>query len=51
LALLGFAALPEIPGWYAMAPYWLVSLQAAILLVLISLTDWQMERRKLYFSL
>jgi len=51
LLLLGFVALPEIPGWYVTAPYWLVFIQIAILLLLLSLVAWRMERRELYFSL
>jgi hypothetical protein len=51
LLLLGFVALPEIPGWYVLAPYWLVILQAAALLILLSLVAWRMEQRELYFSL
>jgi predicted acyltransferase len=51
LLLLGFVALPEVPVWYAMAPYWLVFIQATVLLFLLSLVAWRLERRELYLSL
>ncbi len=45
LLLLGLFALPAVPAWYAEAPAWLAALQAALLLVLLSLAARGMERR------
>jgi predicted acyltransferase len=45
LLLLGLVALPPWPGWYALAPLWLVALQAVGLLALLTLIANFLNRR------
>lgn len=49
--LLGVFALPPAPGWYTAAPVWLVALQMAALLGILSWIGRTLNRRKLYFAL
>lgn len=49
--LLGIVYLPDIPSWYALAPVWLVVLQALGMLAVLSLAGWFMERRGWFLSL
>lgn len=51
LLLLGFVALPDLPGWYQTASVWLVVVQASMLLGLLTLAAWLMERRRLFVRL
>jgi predicted acyltransferase len=48
--LLGFVYLPNIPAIYASAPVWLVIIEATVLLGLLTLIAWWLDKRKVYFS-
>lgn len=49
--LLGIFALPPVPGWYVDAPLWLVGLQAAAFVAILSWIGWRLDRRGWYVSL
>lgn len=49
--LIGIFFLPNIPFLYASAPLWLVLLQIAFLITMLTLTAYWMERRKIFISL
>lgn len=49
--LIGVFFLPPIPGWYVEAPPWLVVLQAAALVGILSLVGRYLRRRGLFFTL
>lgn len=51
MLLLGLMVLPGIPGWYGQAPLWLVILQAAGLLAVLTWVAWSLDRKKRYVSL
>jgi predicted acyltransferase len=51
LLLLGFVALPEIPGWYRQAPAWLTVVQGVVLIALLTVIAWGLDRKKKYISL
>ena len=51
MLLLGLMVLPGIPGWYGQAPPWLVMLQAAGLLAILTWVAWSLDRQKRYVSL
>ena len=48
--LLGFVYLPNIPSIYAQAPFWLVLVEAAVLLGILTWIAWWLDKRKVYFS-
>jgi predicted acyltransferase len=48
--LLAFLVLPGVPRWYSDAPIWLLSLQGAILLTLLSVSAWWLHGRRLIIS-
>jgi predicted acyltransferase len=50
LLLLGFVALPEVPGWYRSAPLWLVIVQGIVLLGVLTLIAWGLDRKQKYLS-
>lgn len=50
-ALLGVFAMPETPGWYELAPAWLVVLQALFMVGTLSWIGWALDRRHFHFSL
>jgi predicted acyltransferase len=49
--IIGIYALPPIPGWYVEAPVWLVLVQIAVLLGVLSWVGVYLDRKKLYFVL
>lgn len=49
--VIGLFALPSLPWWYATAASWLVLLQAASLVGILSWVGLALDRRGLYFSL
>jgi predicted acyltransferase len=49
--LIGVFALPPVPGWYMEAPPWLIALQAAALVAVLSWVGAYLDRRGLYFTL
>jgi len=49
--IIGLFALPPIPAWYVEAPGWLIPLQAAALLFVLSATGVFLERRRWYWKL
>jgi predicted acyltransferase len=49
--LLGIFFLPGVPGWYAQAPLWLVSLQVMTVLGMLTAVSLALHRRNLVFSL
>ena len=49
--LLGFFALPPIPGWYVDAPLWLIPLQAAAIVLVLSWIALWFDRRQWYITL
>ena len=49
--MLGIFTVPNVPGWYAQAPAWLVILQATLLVGTLSAIGWLLDRRKLTFTL
>jgi predicted acyltransferase len=49
--VIGLFALPPIPGWYLAAPWWLVIVQAAALLGILSVIGVYLDRRKWYWTL
>jgi len=51
LLLIGIVFLPGVPGWYAEAPLWLVSIQSAVLLGTLSAVTLWLERRAVIVSL
>lgn len=51
MLLLGLFALPPVPVWYSEAPAWLIVLQAAFLVVLLTLAARWMERRGVILKL
>lgn len=50
-AVIGLFALPDAPWWYVQAAPWLVVLQAAFLVGVLSWVGLALDRRSLYFSL
>lgn len=49
--LLAFFALPPVPGWYADAPVWLIPLQAAGIVAVLSWIARWLDRRQWYITL
>lgn len=49
--ILGIFALPPYPNWYVQAPVWLVFLQLALMIGVLSWVGLYLDRRKLYFAL
>jgi predicted acyltransferase len=49
--ILGIYALPDIPTWYVEAPLWLIILQLAALIGILSWVGHYLNQRKLYFAL
>ncbi len=49
--LLGFFALPPIPGWYVDAPLWLTALQTAALVLSLTWIAWWLDKRRWYIAL
>ncbi|MHB8071652.1 MAG: heparan-alpha-glucosaminide N-acetyltransferase domain-containing protein [Candidatus Cryosericum sp.] len=49
--MLGIFVVPGAPGWYAQAPAWLVVIQAAALVGVLSGIGWWLDRRGLTFTL
>ena len=49
--VIGLFALPPIPAWYVEAPWWLVVIQAAALLGILSAIGVYLDRRKWYWTL
>jgi len=49
--LLAIFALPPIPAWYVMAPWWLVLVQISALIGILSWVGRYLNQRKLYFVL
>ena len=49
--LLGFFALPPIPGWYVDAPPWLIPLQAAAIVLILTWVARWLDARRWYISL
>jgi predicted acyltransferase len=45
LVMLGLFVMPPIPWWYAEAPAWLAGLQLAVILGLMSLVAWWLDKR------
>lgn len=50
-ALLGVFALLPIPGWYVDAPLWLIPLQAAAMVLVMSWVAWWFDQRRWYITL
>jgi len=49
--LLGVFVVSHAPGWYELAPWWLVLAQACCMIIVLSLVGLVLDRRHLYFSL
>jgi predicted acyltransferase len=49
--VIGVFALPPIPAWYIEAPWWLIVLQAAALLGILSAIGLYLDRRRWYWTL
>ena len=49
--VIGVFALPPVPAWYVQAPPWLIALQAAALVAVLSWVGAYLDRRGLYFTL
>jgi predicted acyltransferase len=49
--LLGIFVAPRIPGWYELAPVWLVILQALFIVGTLSWVGWVLDRRHFYVAL
>jgi predicted acyltransferase len=49
--VIGVFALPAVPAWYVQAPPWLIALQAAALVAVLSWVGAYLDRRGLYFTL
>ena len=49
--VIGLFALPPVPAWYVEAPWWLVVIQAAVLLGILSAIGVYLDRRKWYWTL
>jgi len=49
--VIGVFALPPVPAWYVQAPPWLIALQAAALVAVLSWIGVYLDRRGLYFTL
>jgi len=49
--LLGVFVAPGIPGWYELAPVWLVMLQALFMVGTLSWIGWALDRRHFHFAL
>jgi hypothetical protein len=47
----GLFVLPGVPWWYATASYWLIGLQVAIMLQILSFIAIYWEKRKFIFSM
>jgi len=50
-ALLGIVVLPQVSWWYEEAPVWLVVLQAAFMVGVLSWIAWMVDRKHFQFSL
>jgi len=48
---LGVVVLPNVPGWYTQAPFWLIGLQLIVLVVVLSVIGWFFDRKNWIFSL
>jgi len=49
--LLGVFVMPQAPGWYELAPAWLVVLQALLMVGTLSWVGWVLDRRHFYVAL
>jgi fucose 4-O-acetylase-like acetyltransferase len=49
--LLGVFVMPQAPGWYKLAPAWLVVLQALFIVGTLSWVGWALDRRRFDFAL
>ena len=49
--LLGIFVAPRIPGWYELAPVWLVVLQALFIVGTLSWVGWVLDRRHFHVAL
>lgn len=49
--LIGIFTLPENPAWHVQAPLWLVGIQGAALLIIMSSLAYYLQKRKFIFSL
>jgi predicted acyltransferase len=49
--LLGIFVAPRIPGWYELAPVWLVALEALFIVGTLSWIGWVLDRRHFYVAL
>jgi len=49
--LLGIFVAPGIPGWYELAPVWLVALEALFIVGTLSWIGWVLDRRHFYVAL
>lgn len=49
--LLGLFAAPGIPGWYKLAPVWLVIVQALFMVGTLSWLGWALDRRHVHVAL
>ena len=49
--ILGLFALPPIPNWYVQAPLWLVIMQLAVMIGILTWVGRYLNQRKLYFVL
>jgi len=49
--LLGIFVAPRIPGWYELAPVWLVALEALFIIGTLSWVGWVLDRRHFYVTL
>jgi len=49
--LIAVFVLPAIPGWYVQAPVWLVIIQLAAMIAILSWIGHVLAKRKLYFAL
>lgn len=49
--IIGLFVLPPTPAWYVEAPWWLIVIQAAVLLGILSAIGLYLDRRKLYWTL
>lgn len=49
--VLGIFSVPNVPNWYVQAPAWLVAVQAALTVGVLSGIGWWLDRRGLTFTL
>ena len=51
MLLLGLVFLPGVPALYSQAPWWLVLIEGAVILSLLTWVAWRLNRQKAYVSL